>query len=249
MSKESLIRRLNRGSNQLFYQLSGKPHYMTVYAKYLGDAVRGAHDIIHLGAGPLWLGEVCKESLEGKNVYAVDPDAEALARNPAQHKVVAYGESIPLPDASIDVITSEHIAEHLEQPQAVLQEAYRLLRPGGKFIFTAPNLLSYSGIATHNTPQSFHVAYLKFLQRTTGSAKMQPYPTFFRINTQWAVHRQAKAAGFEVTDLWFGTDHPTYTSAFPGIHQAAVLFHLVLDKVEALAPFRLTLTAVLTKPK
>jgi len=249
MSQPDLFRRFNRDTNKLFYKLSGKPHYMTVYAKYLGEAVREAQDIIHLGAGPLWLGEVCKEPLDGKTIYAVDPDAEALARNPAQRKVVAYGEAIPLPDASIDVITSEHIAEHLQDPQAVLREAYRLLRPGGKFIFTTPNLLSYSGIATHHTPYAFHVAYLKFLHQTTGSSKMQPYPTFFRINTPWAVQQQAKAAGFLVSDIWFGTDHPSYTSAFPGIHQAAVLWHLILDKVELLAPFRLTLTAVLTKPK
>lgn len=67
------------------------------------------------------------------------------------------------------------------------------------------------------------------------------------MNTVWAVERIAKATGFRVDKLVTGVDHPTYTALFPGIHQATMALHLVLDKVEALAPFRITLTGSLVR--
>jgi hypothetical protein len=48
--------------------------------------------------------------------------------------------------------------------------------------------------------------------------------------------------------LHTGVDHPTYTYPFPVIHQFAVLWHVLLDHLEFLAPFRLTLIGVLRKP-
>lgn len=238
---------LNSKTNELYYRLSDHAHYWKVYQGIVDEAVAPATDIIHLGCGPLWFGKVATVPLDGKTIYAVDPDEEALARNPAEKHIRAYGESVPLPDGCADVIAADHLLEHLERPEEVLREAHRLLRPGGRFVFTAPNLLSYSGLATHLTPHWFHTLYVGLLRGTSGSGNSKPYPTYFRMNTVWAVNRLAKAAGFRVDKLATGVDHPTYTVLIPGLHQAAVALHLVLDKVEALAPFRITLTGSLVR--
>ena len=237
---------MNRASNRLFYRISKRDHYMAVYARLLEEAVRPAQTIIHLGSGPLGFGEVCHIPLEGKTVWAVDPDEGALAHNPSPNRLCASGEAIPLPDASVDLIASEHLLEHVQDIEGLLRESHRLLKPGGRFIFTTPNFLSYSGIATHFTPFAAHQAVMRMLNRTD-AANRQPYPTFFRFNTVWRIEKLAQAAGFDVAQLWTGVDHPTYTGPIPGLHQAAVLAHLLLDKVELLAPFRLTLTGVLVK--
>jgi ubiquinone/menaquinone biosynthesis C-methylase UbiE len=42
-------------------------------------------------------------------------------------------ESIPLPDASVDVVISNCVINLAEDKQAVLREAFRVLRPGGRF--------------------------------------------------------------------------------------------------------------------
>ncbi|WP_437588144.1 class I SAM-dependent methyltransferase [Sorangium sp. So ce1000] len=237
----------NTKSNALYYKNTDRPHYWKVYQGFVDEAVLPAKDVIHLGCGPLWFGKVATVPLDGKTIYAVDPDAEALARNPAPQHVCAFGESVPLPDGCADVIAADHLLEHLKEPEAVLREAHRLLRPGGRFVFTAPNLLSYSGLATHLTPQWFHDFYVGQLRASNGSANAKPYKTYFRMNTVWAVPRIAKATGFRVDKLYTGVDHPTYTVFFPGIHQAAVALHLLLAKVEALAPFRITLTGSLVR--
>lgn len=238
---------LNRATNKLYYRAASRPHYWEVYRTMLDDAIRPARDIIHLGCGPLDLAEVTRVPLAGKTVYAVDPDEEAVSRNPAQHRIVAMGESIPLPDGMCDVIAAEHLVEHLADPGAVLREAHRLLRPGGRFVFTCPNLLSYSGVATHVTPYWFHREFLALLNRSRAQVEKASYPTYFRMNTVWAVRREAARAGFKVHDLFTGVDHPTYTAVLPGVHQAAAAWHLLLDRVPQLAPFRMTLTGSLER--
>jgi SAM-dependent methyltransferase len=238
---------LNHKSNALYYRFTDRPHYWKAYQGMVDEAVAPATDVIHLGSGPLWFGKVATVPLDGKTVIAVDPDEQALAKNPAPRRICAYGEAIPLPDGCVDAIAADHLLEHLERPEAVLREAHRLLRPGGRFVFTAPNLLSYTGLATHWTPYWFHKLYVGLLRAEYRSGDAKPYPTFFRMNTVWTVERIAKATGFRVDKLYTGVDHPTYTVLFPGVHQAVIGLHLLLDKVEALAPFRITLTGSLVR--
>ncbi|WP_437956453.1 class I SAM-dependent methyltransferase [Sorangium sp. So ce119] len=237
----------NEKTNEWYSRFSGHAHYWEIYQGIVDEAVTPAKVIIHLGCGALWFGQVATVSLEGKTIYAVDPDEEALSRNPAPHRLCAVGESIPLPDGCADVIVADHLFEHLEEPEALLHEAHRLLRPGGRFVFTSLNLFSYSGLATHLTPHWFHTFTMGLLRASSGSSNARPCPTYFRMNTLWTVERIAKATGFRVEKIHTGMDHPCSTALFPGLHQAFMALHLVLEKVEALAPFRITLTGTLVR--
>jgi SAM-dependent methyltransferase len=53
------------------------------------------------------------------------------------------GESLPFPDGSFDIVYSANVLEHTENPEKVLQEAMRVLRPGGLLYMEMPNFLSY----------------------------------------------------------------------------------------------------------
>lgn len=52
--------------------------------------------------------------------------------------------SIPLPDASFDVIISFETIEHMTEHDAFMAEVQRLLAPGGLFIISSPNRVEYS---------------------------------------------------------------------------------------------------------
>lgn len=249
MNLRSLVSRLNGATNQLYRRLATRPHYIEEYKRMVDRAVADSAAVIHLGCGPLDFAEVCRVPLAGKTVYAVDPDAEALARNPCPNRVVAFGESVPLPDACVDTVVLEHVVEHLDDPTAVMHEAYRLLRPGGRVVFTTPNLLSYSGLATHLTPLRFHVWYLALLRREGAARAEEPYPTVFRMNTLRKVRQIATGAGFEIEELTTGVDWPTYTYPLPVVHQLAAAWHLVLDRLDVFAPVRITITVSLRKPR
>lgn len=72
---------------------------------------------------------VCIEPLEG--------GAITLAKNgfPAFHSTL---EDLELPDNSINAIGAFDVVEHLENPDVLLLEIYRVLKPGGVFICSVP---------------------------------------------------------------------------------------------------------------
>lgn len=57
--------------------------------------------------------------------------------------LAAKGEKLPFEDASFEIVYSANVLEHTEDPLKVLEEAVRVLRPGGILHFEMPNYLSY----------------------------------------------------------------------------------------------------------
>ena len=55
----------------------------------------------------------------------------------------ATGENLPFPDGSFDIVYSANVLEHTNDPARVLQEAVRVLKPGGTLQIVCPNYLSY----------------------------------------------------------------------------------------------------------
>lgn len=49
------------------------------------------------------------------------------------------GRSVPLPDASVDVVTSRNVFEHILHVDSMLRELDRVLAPGGVFVLVGPN--------------------------------------------------------------------------------------------------------------
>lgn len=50
-------------------------------------------------------------------------------------------ESLPLPDASTDVVICNQVYEHVQDPKLLIEEIHRILKPGGYCYFAGPNLL------------------------------------------------------------------------------------------------------------
>jgi SAM-dependent methyltransferase len=60
-----------------------------------------------------------------------------------QRVINSTGESLPFADESFDIVYSANVLEHTENPEKVLQEAMRVLRPDGLLYMEMPNFLSY----------------------------------------------------------------------------------------------------------
>ncbi|HWF66027.1 MAG TPA: class I SAM-dependent methyltransferase [Acidobacteriaceae bacterium] len=70
----------------------------------------------------------------------IDPQETALAKGRGIYKEVidASGNELPFSDRRFDFVFSNSVLEHIPDIDGVLDEIARVLRPGGRFLFTVP---------------------------------------------------------------------------------------------------------------
>jgi SAM-dependent methyltransferase len=90
-------------------------------------------------------------------------------------------QAIDLPDASVDVILTPHVLEHVPETRRALAELFRVIAPGGRMYLQVP--LVYGQTAAPTTPE-FHA---------------DNTPVFW--NFGWDLTDQVRAAGFTSTVL------------------------------------------------
>ena len=73
-----------------------------------------------------------------------------LEMNPKAEHHIDFDSKTTLPDNYADVILSNQVLEHVDSPGGYLQEAYRILKPGGKIILTTHGYWFY-----HPTPNDY----------------------------------------------------------------------------------------------
>jgi SAM-dependent methyltransferase len=67
---------------------------------------------------------------------------------------------LPFADARFDIVLSCGVLEHVQQPEASLDEIHRVLRPGGRLlIYKLPNRLSYLELIARRAGLYYHGAY------------------------------------------------------------------------------------------
>jgi SAM-dependent methyltransferase len=87
-------------------------------------------------------GALTRAYLEGNDVVGLDADREALAEAAKLGIETSWADveqPLEFGDASFDVVVAGELLEHLRDPAAVVREARRVLRPGGRFVGSVPN--------------------------------------------------------------------------------------------------------------
>jgi 2-polyprenyl-3-methyl-5-hydroxy-6-metoxy-1,4-benzoquinol methylase len=80
---------------------------------------------------------------KGNEVTGVDIDREALGHAEARLGIQALWADLDDPlaflDATFDVVVIGEVLEHIREPQRLLDQAHRVLRPGGTLVGSTPN--------------------------------------------------------------------------------------------------------------
>jgi len=115
--------------------------------------------------------------------------------------------AMPIEDGCIDVAMARSVMEHVTDPAKVYGEIYRVLKPGGHFIFLTANLWDYASIIAKLIPNRFHPW---IVSRTEGREEHDVFPVAYRTNTRGAVRKWAKQARFEIVSFRYLGQYPSY---------------------------------------
>jgi SAM-dependent methyltransferase len=107
-----------------------------LFRKYVGGPGRR---VLDLGCR---YGALTRAYAAGNDVVGVDVDREALAEAAKlgiETRWADVDEPLPFEDASFDVVVAGELLEHVRDPQRLVGDIARLLRPGGTFVGSVPN--------------------------------------------------------------------------------------------------------------
>jgi SAM-dependent methyltransferase len=117
-------------------------------------ALRDGAVVVDLGGGANFFYSDAVEPKGRVKVIAIDISAEELELNKDVDEtyVADVSKHIPLPNASVDLILSKALLEHVDDVPAAIHEMSRTLRPGGMAMHLVPCRYSLFGIGARVLP-------------------------------------------------------------------------------------------------
>ncbi|MBI3850098.1 MAG: class I SAM-dependent methyltransferase [Verrucomicrobia bacterium] len=113
---------------------------------------------------------------------------EAYAPGCEFHRGDLEREKLPWPDRSVEAITCMHLVEHLENVTLLMQEAARLLKPGGRFYIETPH------------PKSLTLPSLRGKADIAFTLNFYDDPTHVKLVSVDVLAQEVQRVGLEVVD-------------------------------------------------
>jgi SAM-dependent methyltransferase len=157
----------------------------------------------------------------------LDPDERSLAehRLPNLPRMVATADAIPLRAASVDLVLSSWVLEHLPDPARTFREVARVLRPGGAFIFLAPGANSPAALLN----RALHPLQARLVPLLYGRAEADAFPVVYRANTRRRIEALARETGL-TCHTFSPVKDPTYFAFHPIIFRLNVALARILPE-------------------
>jgi SAM-dependent methyltransferase len=120
------------------------------------------------------------------------------------------GSALPFEDAAFDLVTSNHVIEHIFETEMLMRELRRVVKPDGLAVVSAPNVAAWmnrvlflfgsqplgSEVGTETTTYGFWPPFLKpRLERFSPSGHIRDF-------TPGSLRDLARACGFRTVGYW-----------------------------------------------
>jgi SAM-dependent methyltransferase len=198
--------------------------------------------VLDIGAGA---GIVPQMNFKGlaRHVCGLDPDMRVGKNLYLDDGRVGFGESIPWPDSTFDLVISDNVLEHLTDPEKVFAEVYRVLKPNGVFLAKTPNKWHYVPLIARLTPLWFHRKVVSW----RGRKGEDVFPTQYRANTRGDISLHASRARLNLERIEFIDGRPEYLRfSFP-TYILGFIYERLVNRIDALRYFRVVLMVKLRK--
>lgn len=174
------------------------------YFEMLKASLDGSTRWLDLGCGhhivPPWMKVDEPGLVNGLELgVGVDLDEASLKLHRGfQNRTICDLRFIPFSEGAFNLVSANMVAEHLEKPEEVLREVWRVLEPGGVFIIHTPNRRNYQSVIASFLPQGLKDRLMAILH---GVKSGDVFETFYRVNTEEEITLVAEKIGFDVVKV------------------------------------------------
>lgn len=219
----------------------------TEFHQMIRNATNGAGRFLEVGQGIE--NATSRVLADLGTVDGIDPDPSA-AGNSAMSHVWDWDESgrFPIADDCYDACVSDYVVEHVDDPDMHLSEIWRVLKPGGKYLFRTPNRWHYVPVAARLTPHSIHLRTANWL-RAHGPDASDPFPTRYRLNTRLAVRKGGEGHGFRLLELRMIEKEPSYLVRSKAAFLVGVGYERLVNSTSVLRGLRSNMLVTFEKPR
>ncbi len=141
-------------------------------------------------------------------VAGIDPNFDSLSQHATIHnRAQATVANLPFRDSTFDVVTANMVVEHLSKPEDQFREIYRILKPGGMFVFLTPNSKNPLVSLARLIPDSVKLRLVNLIE---GRSESDVYPTYYHVNKRDDIRRIASDSGFEKADVTMSVTSPEF---------------------------------------
>jgi SAM-dependent methyltransferase len=195
------------------------PTDKTLWQKFEEDAVTSIaalHDgatVLDLGGGRRCIYSPTVQPAGRVNLIAVDISPEELAANHDVDRTLTadVAKEIPMPAASVDLILSRALLEHIDGVPASIKEMARVLKQDGVAMHLVPCRYSLYGIAARVLPFE---SLLKLTHATMPWTQGQvEFPVRYDRCWPQALEQEFRIAGFANVETWITWAQPGYFEA------------------------------------
>ena len=216
----------------------------TMLREHILKVLRPGDTLLDLGAGAGIVSQMNFRGLVGR-VCGIDQDPRILSQNRYLDEALSgNAEAIPFPSNTFDIVIANNVMEHLCDPHAVYREVFRVLKPGGQFVFKTPNIWHYMPLISRLTPLWFH----QYINRLRGRGTEDTFPTKYLANSLGQIRELAKSSGLVVESIESIEGRPEYTRLTALTYSFGFIYERIVNRVPGMSVFRIVLIGHLRKP-
>jgi len=172
------------------------------------------------------------------NVFYIGTDivfGDVSRNKDVDYRFVSNLDKIPLKRNSVDIVFSNMVLEHLEDPANFFSDVYQILKPGGYLIFSTPCIYNIVVVVNRLLPDTLSKKLGAVL---TNIEEDDIFPTVYRANSISKVRKFYREHNFKEIDLIM-YQPPPYAFVFSRIICYLVIYYYkIINKYDALSFLR-----------
>jgi SAM-dependent methyltransferase len=137
--------------------------------------------------------------------------------------VIEPFQPLPYGDSSFDLVLADWVFEHVQEPELVVTELLRVVRPGGYICARTPNKWGYIAIASRIAGNSQHTRLLSRVQPRR--LERDVFPTAYRMNT---ISRLRQLFAGSSIAIYLPPSDPSYHFGRKSVYRSFKALHSIL---------------------